>query len=199
MVWLSAGLAALCVWLAMSDHARMRALGGPARRRLSLPAWLPELPRRADVRRRERLQAELPEALELMAAALEAGLPPRTACAEVARSGPRTASQGLASVAALVGVGVPDARAWTSLADDPDWADATREMARSVQSGAGAAQALRRLAEEARSRRRDAVTKKARAVGVRAVWPLMACYLPAFLLVGVVPIVAGLVRDLIAR
>ena len=37
--------------------------------------------------------------------------------------------------------------------------------------------------------------KEARKVGVRSVVPLMACFLPAFILVGVVPIVAGLLRD----
>jgi len=35
--------------------------------------------------------------------------------------------------------------------------------------------------------------KKARKAGVDAIGPLVCCHLPAFLLVGVVPIIAGMV------
>jgi hypothetical protein len=37
----------------------------------------------------------------------------------------------------------------------------------------------------------------ARTAGVRAVIPLVACFLPAFILLGVVPVVAGLANELI--
>ncbi len=41
-----------------------------------------------------------------------------------------------------------------------------------------------------------AVEARARAAGVRSVAPLALCFLPAYLLVGVVPVVAGFAGDL---
>lgn len=150
-------------------------------------------------RRRLQLVAELPEVLELLAAALEAGAPLRSAVQQVARCAPEAARFGLEQVSARVGIGFSDSEAWAPLADDPQWAPVAQDLARSADTGAGAARALRRHAEDARARRRDAMVERARAVGVRSVLPLMACFLPAFLLVGVVPIVAGLVAQLVQR
>jgi len=39
---------------------------------------------------------------------------------------------------------------------------------------------------------------RARRVGVRSVLPLMTCFLPSFLLLGVVPIIGGVVGHLFA-
>lgn len=196
-------MAALCagaaVWFLMSDQGRLRALARPRRSRPDLPQWVPRLPRRAEAKRRERVQRELPETLELLAAALAAGLPPRVAASEVASSGPPGAGEALAQVVARVGVGVPEAEAWSALAQDPEWGDAAREMARSSTTGTGAVVTLRRLAGDARSRRRDALTRQARSVGVKAVGPLMGCYLPAFMLLGIVPIIAGLAQNMSLR
>jgi len=41
-----------------------------------------------------------------------------------------------------------------------------------------------------------ALEARARAAGVRSVAPLALCFLPAYLLVGVVPVVAGFAGDL---
>jgi pilus assembly protein TadC len=53
--------------------------------------------------------------------------------------------------------------------------------------------ALRSHAAAARERRRAALQQAARAVGVRSVLPLTTCFLPAFLLLGIVPTVASAV------
>jgi len=50
---------------------------------------------------------------------------------------------------------------------------------------------LETAAADARHANRAEVEMRARSAGVRAVAPLALCYLPAYLLVGVVPIVAG--------
>ena len=56
--------------------------------------------------------------------------------------------------------------------------------------------AVERLADElARTARAD-VEDRARAVGVKAAVPLGLCLLPAFLLLGIVPLVAGLMSTL---
>jgi pilus assembly protein TadC len=59
------------------------------------------------------------------------------------------------------------------------------------------ADGLRAHADDARTEARDAAVKAARTVGVRSVVPLMTCFLPAFVLVGVVPIIASLLGDLL--
>jgi hypothetical protein len=56
-----------------------------------------------------------------------------------------------------------------------------------------------RLAEDLRRDTRAQLESRARAVGVKAALPLGVCLLPAFVLVGVVPLVAGSVSVLIGR
>jgi hypothetical protein len=55
---------------------------------------------------------------------------------------------------------------------------------------------MARLAAELDQRSRAGVEERARAVGVKAAVPLGLCLLPSFLLIGVVPLVAGLLRSL---
>ena len=64
-------------------------------------------------------------------------------------------------------------------------------MLRAAESGASVADAMARLADDLRLSSRAAVEARARAVGVRAALPLGVCLLPAFVLLGVVPLVAG--------
>lgn len=148
----------------------------------------------AGVRRaRERELVEAPQAMELLASCLSAGAPLRMAVAEVARlSGPEVAST-LGRVASLVSVGVPDGDAWLDLADHPVWGRAARDVARSAGSGTAVSGLLAEHATSTRTLRRREVEQRARTVGVRSVGPLMCCFLPAFLLVGVVPLIAGTV------
>ena len=62
--------------------------------------------------------------------------------------------------------------------------------------GPGLGSALRALAAEERSAAGAAARASAKRAGVWAVGPLTLCFLPAFVLVGVVPVVAGLLVDL---
>jgi hypothetical protein len=70
-------------------------------------------------------------------------------------------------------------------------------MARAVETGASVSDALRRLAEDLQAVSRSEAEARARTVGVRAAAPLGLCLLPAFVLVGVVPLVAGTVASLL--
>ncbi len=58
---------------------------------------------------------------------------------------------------------------------------------------------MARLAEDLRAVTRSEMEGRARAVGVKAAGPLGLCLLPAFVLVGVVPLVAGTVAQFMAR
>ena len=58
------------------------------------------------------------------------------------------------------------------------------------------AEALLRLGDDLRSDARAATTERVRQVEVRATAPLALCLLPSFVLLGVVPLVAGTVGRL---
>ena len=71
-------------------------------------------------------------------------------------------------------------------------------LIRSSESGAPMSTVLARIAEDMRRDRQRTVEVAARSAGVRAVAPLAACFLPAFLLTGVVPVVASLTGGLLS-
>lgn len=148
-------------------------------------------------RRRELLAAGLPQACDLLAVCLESGLPLRLAAGEVARVLDDPLGAALAEVSTTVALGADEAGAWADLADtEPALAGLGREVARTVGSGIALAATLRVLGADAR---REAVANaqvRARRVGVRSVLPLMTCFLPSFLLLGVVPIIGGVVGRL---
>jgi len=147
-------------------------------------------PRRSR-RRRERVQADLPHALELMSACLAAGMPLRAATTAVAACFEGPLTDDLHQVLALVALGASDADAWRALRKSPEWRPTVVDLARSVESGTMMVEVLLHHAQDARHLRRAAIEVRAKAVGVRSVLPLMVCFLPAFLLVGVVPTVAS--------
>lgn len=150
-------------------------------------------------RRAERLVLEVPQALELMAACLAVGLPARRACALVAEAFDGPVAEDLRGVLRAVELGVPEPEAWQSLAAHPQFGPAAVEVSRAVESGTELVAPLREQAAAARERRRAVLQQRARAVGVRSVLPLMACFLPAFLLLGVVPSVVSAVLHAFAR
>jgi pilus assembly protein TadC len=144
-------------------------------------------------RRREQLIMEVPQALELMAACLGGGLPARTACAAVVRTFEGPVADDLGQVLALLELGVGDVVAWQALHDHPQLGLAAADLARSVESGTAMVQGLRHHAAAARELRRSERQVLARAVGVRSVLPLMMCFIPSFLLLGIVPAVVSAV------
>ena len=123
---------------------------------------------------------------------LAAGLPPRRACAAVVEAFDGPVADDLGQVLRSVDLGLPDAQAWRTLATTPALGAAARDLP-TVESGTGLVEALRNDAAAARERRRAALQEAARAVGVRSVLPLTTCFLPAFLLLGIVPTVASAV------
>lgn len=148
-------------------------------------------------RRQERLVAELPQVCDLLAVCLESGLPLRTGATEVARVHEGPLGAALAEVSATVRLGADEARAWADLAlAEPALSALGREVSRTLGSGVTLAATLRTLGTEARRAAQAAALVRARRVGVRSVLPLMLCFLPAFLLLGVVPIVGGVAGHL---
>ncbi len=69
-------------------------------------------------------------------------------------------------------------------------------LERAQETGVPAVEPIARLAARLRADAGRAAGIRARRVGVQATAPLGLCFLPAFLAVGVVPVVIGLARGL---
>lgn len=141
---------------------------------------------------------EFPLVLTFLASVVEAGAPVRFAAQTVSEVCDAGNAKCLRTVIAQCDVGFTDSEAWRTLADDPVWGDVARELARCVETGAAVGDVLRTAAARATKASAALATTKARGVGVTSTLPLVACFLPAFLLVGVVPIVGGLISGYIA-
>lgn len=147
----------------------------------------------AGVRReRERLRRELPHVVRLLGAALAAGAAPAEATQAIADALPGPAADRLRAVAARLRLGAEPVGVWQVLAREPALAPLGRAMARSQQSGVSVVASVERLAEELARAARAEAEDRARRVGVKAAVPLGVCLLPAFVLIGIVPLVGGL-------
>lgn len=144
-------------------------------------------------RRTAELVSALPQVCDLLAVAVAAGQPLRRAVEVVAEAVGGPAAEVLAGVAARVRLGEPEAQAWAELEAEPAFQYVAREVSRTVSTGLGLAPLLCDLAVEARRTAAAAALVRARQVGVRSVLPLMVAFLPSFLLLGVVPVVGGII------
>jgi Flp pilus assembly protein TadB len=147
-------------------------------------------------RHREQVARDLPHLVHLMAAALASGAPPADAVRLVDAALPGPASARLRPVAEQLALGADPVRVWATLGEDDALAPLGRALARAHQTGAPVVAAVDRLGGELAREARASVEDRARTVGVKAALPLGLCLLPAFLLVGIVPLVAGLVGGL---
>lgn len=147
--------------------------------------------------RAERLAAAavLPFAIDLLAACLRAGSPPAVAAGTVGTVLGGPLGERLCRVAYGLGLGTPPADAWAQLHGVPGAERVTAAAVRSSQSGAALAGSLTRLADELRAARGTACEAAARRAGVLVVLPLGLCFLPAFVLAGLVPIVLSVLGD----
>jgi Flp pilus assembly protein TadB len=152
------------------------------------PAWV----------RRERLDLlrSAPLVAELLAAALMAGVPLDHAVPVVARAVGGAAGERLMGVHRRVELGEPVADAWQGLTRIPGLGVVARAVARSARTGAPLAAVLTQSAEDLRSQAAAAGLAEVRSTAVRAVLPLGLCLLPAFALLGIAPIVGGLLPSL---
>lgn len=157
------------------------------------------------------LRRVLPQALELVAAALRGGSPPSQAMEAVGRAllaaGPgmpahRRLGHRLCQVAASLRLGGDIRSAWASVPEaEPGrpLAAAALAMSRLEEGGAPVAVALTGLATDLRSEQRAASIAAARRAGVLAVLPLGLCFLPSFVLIAVLPVVVAAARQVLGH
>jgi Flp pilus assembly protein TadB len=142
--------------------------------------------------RAAKLADQLPTALDLMVATLDAGRPSAAAFALVAEVTPAPLGDELAVVGSRITVGGDPQAVWEHLAGDPVLGPLGRAFRRAATSGMPVARVVATVADEMRRERRAARRERSRRVGVRTAAPLGACFLPAFFLVGIVPTVIGM-------
>nr|WP_179665809.1 type II secretion system F family protein [Nocardioides panaciterrulae] len=150
----------------------------------------------AQRRTRALVRRDLPHLVTLLSAALRSGAAPAEAAALACAALPGPAADRLAGAVARLHVGADPVQVWERLGEDPDLGRLGRALARSQDSGAAVVPTVERLAADLAERARAETEERARAVGVKAAIPLGVCLLPAFVLVGIVPLVAGLLASL---
>ncbi|WP_345607344.1 type II secretion system F family protein [Pseudonocardia adelaidensis] len=142
---------------------------------------------------------ELAAGWELLAVCLEAGLP--VALAVTAAAEPLHGAVGarLRRTAGLLELGADAAAAWLAAERMPALATFARAAGRSAGTGSALAQVARAEAERIRAGLLDTAQAKAQRAAVLITAPLGVCFLPAFLVLGIAPVVVGLAGEVFAN
>lgn len=137
--------------------------------------------------------------LDVLAACLRSGMAVAAAASAAAPSAPPHLAQRLTRAADLLALGADPSTAWASTAAEADRdTDALLRLARrSATSGTALAQGIEDLAGRSRDDAADAARAAAERASVLIAAPLGVCYLPAFVCLGIVPVVAGLAGDVL--
>ena len=148
------------------------------------------------------IRAALPDALDLLAACTLAGMSLDRALRTVAPDVDGPLGAALRDALRALDVGMQRDAAYqvlTERAPVPEVRSLVRAIERAERYGISVAATLVAQAREMRSRRRAAVEEAARAAEVKMLFPLVACFLPAFVLLTVAPVVISALRSFHAR
>lgn len=164
---------------------------------LVLPAFV--LGRKA-ARRRTELENGLPDALDLMVVALDAGCTVTQAIAratiELHVAHPALAQE-FSAMQAEIHAGTPRTEALQRLAERTQ-VDGIRSLtillAQSERCGTGIAATLRTHARASREKRRQRAEERANTAGIKLVFPLVLCIFPAFYVVTLGPVIIHVIR-----
>jgi pilus assembly protein TadC len=186
VTWAAVLLAAAL--LVGGDHSRMAARAGKA---------VPPRTHQRPVPASDPLAAA--SSFDVFAACLRSGMAVSTAAAATAPSAPPGLARLLNRAADLLALGADPATAWSNSDVRLDkHAEALLRLARrSASSGAALAQGVADLAAQSRHDAADAAGAAAERASVLIAGPLGLCYLPAFVCLGIVPVVAGLAGDVL--
>ncbi|MGU3502210.1 type II secretion system F family protein [Mycobacterium sp. C31M] len=179
-------------WAALLLAGAVLLGAGPGRDlRVSAPVVPPRAPR-------DPLAAA--SCLDVLAACLSAGMATATATAAAAPLAPPRLAEQLIRAGHLLALGAESERAWADPGADGDryGAALARLARRSAVSGAALAGSVAELADQVRADAGSAADAAAERASVLIAGPLGLCYLPAFVCLGIVPVVAGLAGDLIS-
>jgi Flp pilus assembly protein TadB len=147
-------------------------------------------------RQRKAVRRDLPQVVRLLSIALASGASVPSALDQVSLALPGPGSEALRTSRARLALGVHPELVWAELGSQPELELLGRALARAHSSGVPVADAVRRLGDDLARQRRLEVEDRARAVGIRAALPLGLCLLPAFLTIGIVPVIVAALESL---
>lgn len=142
-------------------------------------------------------EPRLAPVLDLAVLLLRTGAPPTHAFAEATALGDGRLQRFGKQLRAREAMGQPPVQQWAELTADPRLRPVADAALRSADSGAALADAWSALAAAERSHSAMRAEATARRAGVHALGPLGLCFLPAFICLAVVPMVIGLLGDLV--
>ena len=141
--------------------------------------------------------------LDVLAVCLAAGMAVSTAATATAPTAPPPLARVLSRAADLLALGADPGVAWSAPpalppgSVDPQTDALLRLARRSSSSGVALAEAVAALAAQCRQDAAHVAAATAERAGVLIAGPLGLCFLPAFVCLGIVPVVAGLAGDLL--
>ncbi|HYO04052.1 MAG TPA: type II secretion system F family protein [Mycobacterium sp.] len=137
--------------------------------------------------------------LDVYAACLSSGMAVAGAARATAPFAPPSLAVVLRRAADLLALGADAAMAWSTAGGTGDeHVDALCRLARrSASSGTALAQAVSELADQSRLDVADSARAAAERASVLIAGPLGVCYLPAFVCLGIIPVVVGLAGDVL--
>ena len=184
-------------WAALLLAAALIAGADPARVRIRAGLLTPAARAVRAVRPGDPLATA--SSLDVLAACLASGMAVSTAASATAPSAPPPLARVLTRAADLLALGADPATAWSNptLPLDVHGEALLRLARRSASSGTALAQGVAELATQSRHDAADAASAAAERAAVLIAGPLGLCYLPAFVCLGIVPVIAGLAGDVL--
>ncbi len=137
--------------------------------------------------------------LDVLAVCLTAGMAVSAAALATAPSAPSRLAAVLCRAADLLKLGADPATAWSppGASIDPATDALLRLARRSASSGAALADGVAELAAQSRRDAAHAADATAERAAVLIAGPLGLCFLPAFVCLGIIPVVAGLAGEVL--
>ncbi|MCM0620746.1 type II secretion system F family protein [Nocardioides bruguierae] len=155
---------------------------------------------RAAVHAREaerRSTADLPALVGLVATSLAGGADPGRALGLAVDALPGPGAERLRAATRRLDLGAEPGLVWAQLARDPSLGPLGQAFRRAHDAGASVSDAVDRLADQLAADARASAEDAARAVGVKAAVPLGLLLLPSFVLLGIVPVAAGMLAGVL--
>jgi pilus assembly protein TadC len=140
---------------------------------------------------------EVLQALEIIRLGISSGMTISDALEYAQNHSPRAASQELEQALNQFRVGFPLSRGLEEIAiANPSWRSISDALITSLHSGSPIADQLADVEFVLQSSIDTEKLKRIKSVAVKSVLPLGLCFLPAFVLLAVIPIVAGLISGI---
>jgi len=159
--------------------------------------FVPELLLHSEGQKRQAtIQLELPDTLDQLTIAVEAGLGFEAAMMRAGQNGKGPLGEELIRTLQDIQVGQPRRDAYLALAGRTTVVDLRRFLRAVIQSdtyGVAVANVLRTQSKEMRLKRRQRAEEKAMQIPVKVIFPLMLCILPTLFIVLLGPAVMGII------